>query len=242
MKAIATIFFLCFLIHVTAQNQNSTVLNGQVKQESEGVARLSVFNLASQLLVLTAEDGKFAIEVNIGDELVFVAVNYQAQKIIVTAEILEENNLIVRVKVKVNELKEVVVKAKKGEVMKIEGPNDYSHNEDRPIVNNAVSLQEQGMVNGMDFVAIYRMIFKKKKKKEKAPEQLLASDVLRTQYETEFFTQDLQIPKDKVDEFILFCDDKIVGNKLFKKENEFILIDLLVKQSKNYLKLLNAEK
>ena len=40
-------------------------------------------------------------------------------------------------------------------------------------------------------------------------------------------------------EFLIFCDDNFPSRILLKKDNEFELIDFLVKQSEKYQKILN---
>jgi len=49
----------------------------------------------------------------------------------------------------------------------------------------------------------------------------------------------IKIPKDKIEEFLIFCDDNFPSRILLKKDNEFELIDFLVKQSEKYQKILN---
>ena len=51
-----------------------------------------------------------------------------------------------------------------------------------------------------------------------------------------FFTQNLMIPNDKINEFLLYCDDNFPDRILLQKDNEFELIDFLVKQSKKFVK------
>ena len=46
------------------------------------------------------------------------------------------------------------------------------------------------------------------------------------------------IPKDKISEFLFYCDEKFPSKFLFKKSNEFQLIDFLVKQSGRFKKIL----
>ena len=58
-------------------------------------------------------------------------------------------------------------------------------------------------------------------------------------YDDVFFTSNLKIPKDKIEEFLIFCDDNFPSRILLKKDNEFELIDFLVKQSEKYQKILN---
>jgi hypothetical protein len=60
-------------------------------------------------------------------------------------------------------------------------------------------------------------------------------------YDDEFFVVDLKLPQDKIDAFLLYCDDKIPSQTLLRKENEFQLIDFLVTQSKAFLTELNEE-
>ena len=44
------------------------------------------------------------------------------------------------------------------------------------------------------------------------------------------------IPNDKINEFLLYCDDNFPDRILLQKDNEFELIDFLVKQSKKFVK------
>ena len=60
------------------------------------------------------------------------------------------------------------------------------------------------------------------------------SDVLRQVYDDEFFVVDLGLDQQKIDAFLIYCDDKIPSQSLLKKENEFQLIDFLVTQSKQF--------
>ena len=50
----------------------------------------------------------------------------------------------------------------------------------------------------------------------------------------EFFVVDLSLSQEKIDAFLIYCDDKIPSQSLLKKENEFQLIDFLVTQSKQF--------
>ena len=44
------------------------------------------------------------------------------------------------------------------------------------------------------------------------------------------------IPSDKINEFLLYCNDNFPDRILLQKDNEFELIDFLVKQSKKFIK------
>ena len=95
--------------------------------------------------------------------------------------------------------------------------------------------------DGLNFVNIFKALFlSRQKDQERSPLKL--SDVLRQVYEDEFFVTDLNLPADKIDDFLLFCDTQMPPQSLMKKDNEFQLIDFLVSQSEIYLEQLNAEE
>ena len=66
------------------------------------------------------------------------------------------------------------------------------------------------------------------------------SDLIRELYDDMFFSKNLMIPSDKINEFLLYCNDNFPDRILLQKDNEFELIDFLVKHSKKFIK--NIEK
>ena len=66
--------------------------------------------------------------------------------------------------------------------------------------------------------------------------------MLRQVYDDDFFVRDLQLPQDKIDAFLLYCDGNLPAQSLLRKDNEFQLIDFLVNQSKEFRKGLNVEE
>jgi hypothetical protein len=62
------------------------------------------------------------------------------------------------------------------------------------------------------------------------------SDVIRQIYPDVFFTEELQIPSDQIGLFLEFVDDRLEVKDLLKKENEFQLMDFLIKQSEKFAK------
>ena len=52
---------------------------------------------------------------------------------------------------------------------------------------------------------------------------------------------DLNIPQDKIDAFLIYCDTRMTSDDWLKKENEFQLIDALVNNSKTFLASINEE-
>jgi len=97
------------------------------------------------------------------------------------------------------------------------------------------------MQDGLNFVNIFRAIFKSQDETVEEGPKLKVSEVLRQVYDDSFFVVDLQIPQDKINEFLYYCDARMPAQTLLRKENEFQLIDALVNHSKTFLKELNEE-
>lgn len=110
MKKLLVVFVLtAFVMPARAQEDDRTLLRGTVLYRNSVVPNENVINTTAQLATITNERGEFTIPVKVGDELVFMAVNYQLQMVKVTEEILKNNRLVVEVTEKVTELDEVVV-------------------------------------------------------------------------------------------------------------------------------------
>ncbi|MEP5914307.1 MAG: hypothetical protein ABJ277_12610, partial [Flavobacteriaceae bacterium] len=195
---------------------------------------------------ITNDDGQFVILVKKGDQLVFTAVNYQLEVVTITDEILSNNRLVVEVTEKVTELDEVIISPenqKKFLEVKNEDFKGFEYEIDRgtEVENVAMSRTVRGMQDGINFVNIFKALFNSKKKDTEAPLELKVSEVLRQVYDDEFFVLDLKLPQDKIDAFLIYCDNKVPSQTLLRKENEFQLIDFLVTHSKTYLEELDEE-
>ena len=232
-RKLLVLFLFSIITNLVAQDVDRSLLRGTVIYRDVNVPGLDV----------TDKDGDFAIAVKLGDQLAFTAVNYQIQIVIITEAILTNNRLVIDVKEKVTELDEVVVSPENQEKF-INLKNEqfkeveYEQDETSSFVNVAQSQIDAGMQNGINFVNIFKALLKSKKdKKDTTEPKLKLSTVLRQVYEDDFFVTDLGLPQDKIDDFLLYCDDKIPSQDLFKKDNEFQLIDFLVTHSKTYLKL-----
>tara|TARA_R110002049_G_scaffold126208_2_gene282147 strand:+ start:1274 stop:2008 length:735 start_codon:yes stop_codon:yes gene_type:complete len=231
------------ITNLVAQDGDRNLLRGTVIYRDINVPGLDVINITAENATITDEDGDFTIAVKLGDQLAFTAINYQIQIVTITKEILARNRLVIDVKEKVTELDEVVVSPEDQEKfvnLKNEEFKKVEYEQDRTsdFVNVAQSQIEGGMQNGINFVNIFKALLKSKKdKKDTNVPQLKLSTVLRQVYEDDFFVTDLGLSQDKIDAFLLYCDDKIPSQDLLKKDNEFQLIDFLVTHSKTYLKL-----
>jgi predicted restriction endonuclease len=85
------------------------LLAGRVMAEGNFVENINVTNVASNKSVPTNQEGTFTIPVNIGDALVFSAVNLETKRKVIVAEDLTEAFVIVKMSASIIPLKEVKV-------------------------------------------------------------------------------------------------------------------------------------
>ena len=97
---------LASLAPLQGQEEDRTLLRGTVLYRNSVVPNENVINTTAQLATITNERGEFTIPVKEGDEVVFMAVNYQLQMVEITEDILKKNRLVVEVTEKVTELTE----------------------------------------------------------------------------------------------------------------------------------------
>jgi hypothetical protein len=237
------LFLLVLFTTVSGFSQDDTrqPLSGSVIYMNIGVPNENVINETAERATITNDQGLFRINVKVGDQLVFTAVNYNIKVVTVTEEILANNRLVVEVNEKVTELDEVVITPEQQErflAVKNQEFKEFEYEIDRGtrVDNIAMTDAEKGMQDGLNFVNIFRAIFKSQNENVEEGPKLKLSEVLRQVYDDSFFVVDLNIPQDKINEFLFYCDDKMPVQSLLKKENEFQLIDALVNNSKSFLK------
>ena len=242
MKQLFTFLFCLLIYSMAAQEEDRNLLRGTVLYRNSVVPNENVINTTAQLATITNERGEFAIPVKEGDEVVFMAVNYQLQMVKITADIIQNNRLVVEVTEKVTELDEVVVSPEdQEEFIRLSNEDfkgfDYETDQTTQVVNIAEDMTTRGMQYGLNFVNIFKLLASAvagEKQAETPP--LKVSEVLRQVYDDSFFVRDLQIPQEEIDAFLLYCDSQLPPKTLLRKENEFELIDFLVTQSEAYRK------
>jgi len=223
-----------------AQDDDRSYLRGQVLYRNAYVPNENVINTTSEFATITNDKGEFLIKVKLGDELVFTAINYQLQIVIITEEIIRRGRLVVEVNEKVTQLDEVVVTPEEQEKfleVKNEEFKDFEYETERSseVENIAMPAITRGMKDGINFVNIFKALAKANTKAEEKRPPLKLSQVMRQVYEDQFFVSDLDLPQDQIDAFLIYCDSKMPAQTLLKKENEFQLIDFLVTHSKTFL-------
>jgi hypothetical protein len=231
--------WICNTVH--AQQDYRTWLRGKVLYQDSNVVAANVLNTTSQKATITDENGNFAIEVQLNDELIFSSLQYEIRAIVIDKDILQRNRLVVDVKEKITQLDEVVVSPNRPEAflnVKEEEFKQFDYTADKSTrVQNEILRQNQ-LYNGVDFVNIFKLLYKTLRPEQSEDEEFdfAPSDVIRQIFPDVFFTSQLKISPNEIDLFLQFCDERIETKDLLKRENEFQLMDFLIKQSEKFNK------
>jgi hypothetical protein len=247
MKNIPTLIVILFITSsIFAQGDGRDILRGTVLYRNVPVPNENVINIDTENAVISMEDGRFSIPAKVGDRLAFSAVNYQLEVVEITEAILEKGRLVVEVNEKVTELDEVVVSPENREKfleMQNERFKEVEYETDRSteVENIALSQQEKGLKNGINFVNIFKALAKAGQNDTERRPRLKMSQVLRQVYDDEFFVVDLKLPQDKINDFLFYVDESNPQYSLLLKDNEFQLLDFLVDESKAYRKQMEGK-
>jgi hypothetical protein len=240
------VIFLFLVSNLVFSQDERTWIRGKVLYKNINVVSANVVNNTSGQATITNEDGEFEMKVRLNDRLVFSSVQYEIRSTTIDKDILQKSRLVIDVNEKVTILDEVVVgpentekflDLKKEEFKRV----DYIADKSTRIKNEI--LKAGTFNNGLNFINLYKAIAKSSNKVELDKKNINSlkykpSDLIREVYDDSFFVTTLGIKKDNISEFLLYCNDRFPSKVLFKKSNEFQLIDFLINQSEKFKKIL----
>jgi hypothetical protein len=240
------VIFLLLVSNLVFSQDERTWIRGKVLYKNINVVSANVVNNTSGQATITNEDGEFEMKVRLNDRLVFSSVQYEIRSTTINKDILQKSRLVIDVNEKVTILDEVVVgpentekflDLKKEEFKRV----DYIADKSTRIKNEI--LKAGTFNNGLNFINLYKAIAKSSNKVELDNKNINSlkykpSDLIREVYDDSFFVTTLGIKKDNISEFLLYCNDRFPSKVLFKKSNEFQLIDFLINQSEKFKKIL----
>lgn len=254
--------FLIFSTTVFSQDLPRIVVKGVVVSDSLEVENITIDNATSKKVTSTDEKGNFSLMAREKDTLVFSGISFKSSVLVITAGHLNVETLKIKLKVKVNELEELIVRPytltgnldadTKNLKVKLVDLNlntvdlatkkfEFTSKTNSALKN--ITLGTGNDYNGVDFVALKKMIGKaifppkpKPKKIEFITEKIF-SDAVKEEFSPQFFTKTLKLQSEEIDLFLAFCDDTSPESRnLLNPKNEFALIDFLLKKSEEYLK------
>jgi hypothetical protein len=235
----------CFAQVLTRKPLYGQVVNDSIKFEN-GI----VFNASSKTGTVINSKGFFTIAAKAKDTLVFSGLAFKSKKIILTNSDVSAALLRVKLDAFINVLPELVI-AEKKELNPISGGSQQYV--DKPYFDDAKSspknrtMPSDGSIeNGINFVRIYKDVFKLLKKnnpgKTDFAKEKSFTEVAMKRASYSFFTDTLQLNDDEIGLFLVFCENDSRAKKLLKKEDEFRLIDFLITKNNEFKSITTLEK
>ncbi|MEX0291235.1 MAG: carboxypeptidase-like regulatory domain-containing protein [Flavobacteriaceae bacterium] len=256
-----TAFFLFVFICSAslAQTSFTKTLEGQVKSKEKGIADVHVMNTSANKATISNEEGNFSIRVTLGDTLLFSAVQFKRKTLVVNTAVFESKFVLVSLEEFVNELDEVVVRP-----YNLSG--DLSKDMQDLQIGRVVSATSLGLPNahvkpmmqserqlrtaaGPKFHPLMLLsppvdpiinaitgrtkMLKKRVARDKKDRQLRG---VRNSIADSLFITQLKIPKERIDDFMYFCEVDEQFETLVSANDKFAIWDFLLRKSSAYRK------
>lgn len=259
MKIKLSILFACLIFGIsTAQITSRVMINGKISVPiGDNVEGLVIYNRSTNKGTITNEKGIFKISAGINDRIEVVAMQYQHFMILVDKGIVDSKRLNVFLNESINQLDEVVVTPydllgnvsvdiKKigltqsgiGDVAEETSSRindaDYSFTQDEISDVNSREFMEKGMINGLNFVNLFKLVYNTKNKTEKGKHPIDIDVKVRDMYNDQFFKDYLALELDQINDFIFFAEDNGLDARYFEAGKELDLLQFLAYQSKLY--------
>ncbi|WP_435315472.1 carboxypeptidase-like regulatory domain-containing protein [Cellulophaga fucicola] len=238
---------LLFLIFISAcffangQVVLYKAVKGTIMSTAEEVVGVYVINTTSGQATIANANGFFVMPANETDTIIFSAVQFKKKDIIVTKKMLESKNNIIVLEETLEELNEVVLDQRTFVSAKSLGlPNADAvvlpqserllHDANHGPMFGGLSINMNKLLNAIN--GRTKML----KKRVARDRRYARSQEMRNSYADSVFIKDLNIPRDRIEEFILYCEVDSEFNSLAREKNDFIIWDFLVRKSLVFLK------
>jgi cellobiose phosphorylase len=246
------IIFYLFVGSIQIYSQKERILiSGEIKNDSLPIENVHIINTTSNTGSLSNKNGEFKIPVKENDTLYFSDIQYFVKELIITNTIINKKSLTIFLKIKSNELDEIIIvesknmakalglpNADKKPLNKLERKLNYYSQASTPIVILLALIGKQGGIDD-----IYNIISGNRKKDRKL-KSLLDEDKkleitqeyiksIRNHFQDEFFIETIGIPKEKIDSFINYCLPKNIVF-LFNKSRYLEIIDIFIAEGKTF--------
>lgn len=254
-KILYTIFFSLISVFTLAQTNLITgkvvIDDGIVGQDA--VDHILVTNETTNAKAFTNTAGMFSIKATVGDELVFTHGFYIERKIKITSDILAKGMLTIHLNIEIIELAEARINTldknfKNNIKLKYDQVDELYKNLNlgidpnlrfRKIDPNATSMiGNVGLLNPAAWIATISGQRKREKKQQEYFNKENRIKDLENYFTKNYFIETLNIPENKVSDYVTYCYVNFGLEKLVKENNYDKITDILEDQASKYLEMI----
>ncbi len=237
VKLLTTISFFTYQLSIS---QTEKLLHGKVLANKIPLNKVEVINKTAKTSTRTNELGEFSILAKEQDSLLFFSKDYFFTRLKLTSENLKNNNLVVNMIIKAEELNEVVVTSIKFQKVEFDAEkvND---------INNRKTANDLSRYTGVNDGRIRYAAKMNIPLKGSHPKQKFEVDDRFKKHATaycppDFFTKNLNISADQKELFLEFCDADPKSKTLLEHPNVLATMDFLYAKNEEFKKLKTDEK
>ncbi|MBT3282099.1 MAG: hypothetical protein HOC22_05880 [Cryomorphaceae bacterium] len=247
--------FLLISFYTFSQTNNQKFIEGIVYNDnSYSIQGVHVLNITSNEATITDSEGNFKILVNLNDELIFSAIQFKRNKIIIDKDVFDSLSITIYLEEFVNELDEVILNSSglSGSLMndlKNSGIVDNINFDDlgipgftgirkEDIPSNSQLTKElllAPLAGGLDVERMFNWIsgyYKEKRKEREFKNDYNLIDRIINFYGLRFFIDEFGLIEDNIHEFVTSAYQNYPLEENFKAGNYTLLIDYFKKNFK----------
>lgn len=240
VKLLTTISFFTYQLSIS---QTEKLIHGKVIFNNNPLKKVEVINKTAKTNTTTNDLGEFSILVKAKDSLLFFSKDYFFTRLKLTQKDIDQDNIIVNMVIKPEELNEVVITNIKFAPVHTSQQNV----DDIKLLKDATSLQKYTGVydgtitNGVDFARLGTGIVNLFKKEDNEPKKKTPEidfrKLIKTSIPDDFFLKDLKLKQDEKELFLDFCDADPRSLNLLNHSNILMTMDFLMLKSKEFKSL-----
>jgi hypothetical protein len=263
MKNFLGTFFCIIFAFTNAQITTREIINGKIIADSLGIENVTVFNKTSNKGAVSDNNGLFTLFARANDTLIFSNVAFSSKALVLSEFDFKVKLVKIELKVKINELEEVVVspfsltgdlikdsnnlkvvmidpKTNEKKIMSQEmDPDFYSTTKNIAMPNDGTILY------GVDFVKVGKLLKNKIFKSDKDDTSVhntkyfqdkIVPEILKEKFSYAFFNETLGLKNDEIALFLNFCENDPEIKTLLNSKDEIYLIEFLINKNEEFKK------
>ncbi|WP_291077998.1 MULTISPECIES: hypothetical protein [unclassified Empedobacter] len=252
------LYVIIFGLISTFSFAQTTLITGKVVIDDgvvgqDAVDHILIMNEMTNARVLTNENGMFSIKASVGDELVITHDFYIERKIKITSDILVKGMLTIHLNIETIELAEARIntldknfknniKLEHGKVDELYDNLNLGFDPNlrfRKINPNMTStINNNGLLDPSLWIASISGQKKKDKKQNEYFKKVDKIKDLENYFTSNYFIESLNIPENKVTDYVRYCYANFELEKLVKENKYDKITEILEEQAPKYLEMI----
>ncbi|AWG21182.1 hypothetical protein FFWV33_06345 [Flavobacterium faecale] len=241
---IKLLLILVVALNTVGYAQTNKMLRGKVFFQNFVLENVDVINATSYASARTNFKGEFTLAASVNDSILFYSKDFNLKGIKLSSEDIEQNNMVILIDKKAEELKEVVIHQINVD-WKFDKIWEENKRDEVTLYRNENKIKNPGVNDGsidkpLDLVKVGKLLFgdlfKAKKKGDDSTIDFKKAAVC--QFDQKFFTEKLKLKKEEVGSFLDFCDfDPESKAVMSEKSNSLLFMEYLFKKNAEFKKL-----